>query len=212
MHFDILDRKRVKILPKLKFLREFGFYLGGGTALALQIRHRISRDFDFYTPDDFDPYVLSGKFIRVFKKIVPVHTAEGTLMVAVDNIEMSFFRYSYPLLRPLVKTEYVDLLSLEDIAAMKMIAIVQRGTKRDFIDIYCLLKNLSLERLFDLTRDKYKVFNKYIGLRALAYFNDAEKEKSGRGLTTFEKVGWDKIKKRIIDLVDKYRKEELLEK
>ncbi|MDO9530333.1 MAG: nucleotidyl transferase AbiEii/AbiGii toxin family protein, partial [Syntrophales bacterium] len=120
-------------------------------------------------------------------------------------------RYRYPLLRPLVKTEYVDLLSLEDIAAMKMIAIVQRGTKRDFIDVYYLLKNISLERLFDLTQAKYKVFNKYIGLRALAYFNDAEKEKSGRGRTTFEKIDWAKIKKRIIDMVDKYRKEELLE-
>lgn len=54
MYFDILDRKRVEILPKLKFLRKFGFYLGGGTALALQIRHRISRDFDFYTPNDFE--------------------------------------------------------------------------------------------------------------------------------------------------------------
>ena len=71
---------------------------------------------------------------------------------------MSFFSYEYPLIKPLVKIEYIDLLSIEDIAAMKIIAVVQRGTKRDFIDIYYLLRRYGLDKLFKLTEKKYDVF------------------------------------------------------
>ena len=98
LYFDILERRRLKILPGLEFLRQdYGFYLAGGTALALQIKHRTSVDFDFYTPNEFDPKDLHKKIKRVFKQIVPVHMEEGTLMAAIDDIEMSFFRYAYVL-------------------------------------------------------------------------------------------------------------------
>ena len=209
LYFDILDKRRVDILPKLKFLRRLGFYLAGGTALALQIRHRTSIDFDFYTPKDFDPKALFKRFKIIFKRIVSIHMAEGTLIITINDIGMSFFRYEYPLLKPLVKTEHIDLLSLEDIAAMKMISIVQRGTRRDFIDIFYLLKKFSLDKLLKLTKKKYEVFNRYLGLRALIYFEDAEKDKSRKRLDTFEKIGWSRVKKAIIDAVDKYRKENL---
>lgn len=213
LYFDILESKRLKILPRLEFLRrDYGFYLAGGTALALQIRHRTSVDFDFYTPKDFDPKDLHKKIKRIFKQIEPLHMAEGTLMVAIDDIEMSFFRYTYPLLKPLVKTEYIDLLSIEDIAAMKIIAIVQRGTRRDFIDIFYLLRKFSLSKLLKMTEKKYEVFNKYLGLRALTYFEDAEKDRSRRRIDTFEKIEWDRIKKEITETVDKYRKEHLPER
>lgn len=213
LHFDILDKKRVKILPNLEFLRkDYSFYLAGGTALALQIGHRISIDFDFYTSKDFDPKGLYKRFKEIFDKIDSVHIAEGTLLLAIYDIGISFFRYEYPMLKPLIKTEYIDLLSIEDIVAMKIIAIVQRGRKRDFIDIYYLLKRYGLERLLKFTEKKYDVFNKYIGLRALTYFEDAEKDKSRSRLETFEEIKWDEIKKEIIEAVDKYRKEHLLKR
>lgn len=213
LYFDILDKKRLKILPKLEFLRKnYGFYLAGGTALALQIGHRISIDFDFYTSKDFDPKGLYKRFKKIFDKIDSVHIAEGTLLLAIYDIGISFFRYEYPMLKPLIKTEYIDLLSIEDIVAMKIIAIVQRGRKRDFIDIYYLLKRYGLERLLKFTEKKYDVFNKYIGLRALTYFEDAEKDKSRSRLETFEEIKWDEIKKEIIEAVDKYRKEHLLKR
>lgn len=213
LYFDILDRRRLKILPGLEFLREdYNFYLAGGTALALQIRHRTSVDFDFYTPKDFDPKDLHKRFKRIFGQIVPVHMAEGTLMVAIDDIGMSFFRYEYPLLKPLMKTQYMDLLSIEDIAAMKIIAVVQRGTRRDFIDIFYLLRRFSLDKLLKMTEKKYEVFNKYLGLRALTYFEDAEEDRSRRRIETFEKIKWDRIKKEIIDIANKYRKEHLPER
>jgi len=210
LFFDVLDKKRLKILPRLEFLRrDYGFYLAGGTALALQIGHRKSIDFDFYTAGDFDPKDLFRKFKTIFKNIASTHMAEGTLMAAIDDIEVSFFRYDYPLLNPLVELEYIDLSSLEDIAAMKVIAVVQRGTKRDFVDIFYLLKIFRLREMLEFTARKYSVFNEYIGLRALTYFEDAERDRSRRRLETFEKIRWDKIKKDIIDLVGKYTKERI---
>ena len=214
LFFKILDEKRHALLPKLEFLRkEYGFYLAGGTALALQIGHRTSVDFDFYTPRTFDPGVLYRKLKEAIPMISPVHTAKETLMVGIpekkERIEMSFFRYDYPLLRPLMITEYLDLVSVEDIAAMKIIAIVQRGTKRDFVDIYYLLKRYNLETLLKMTTQKYSAFNRYIGLRGLTYFEDAEIDKSRGRLELFEKLEWDSVKKNIAQTVAQHAKEQL---
>ena len=210
---NVLDKKRLEILARLEFLRrDYGFYLAGGTALALQIGHRKSIDFDFYTARDFDPKDLFKRFKGSFKQITSTHVAEGTLIVFIDSIEFSFFRYGYPLLKPPVQLEHIDLSSLEDIAAMKIIAIVQRGTKRDFIDIFYLLKIFSLGEMLRFTEKKYSIFNEYIGLRALTYFEDAEKDKSRKRLDTFEKIRWVRIKKDIIELADEYTKERLPKK
>lgn len=213
IYLNILDTKQLKILPKLGFLRkEYGFYLGGGTALALQIGHRSSVDFDFYTPKDFDPKRLYTKLKKNLKQTASEHMADGTLIITADGVGISFFRYEYPLLKPLVKTECLNLLSIEDISAMKIISIVQRGTKRDFIDIFYILKRFTLDKLLKLTEEKYEVFNRYLGLRALTYFEDAEQDRSRRRLKFFEEVDWDKIKGYIIDVVDKYSKEHLPKK
>ena len=122
---------------------------------------------------------------------------------------MSFFRYEYPLLKPLISTEYIDLLSVQDIAAMKVIALVQRGTQRDFVDLYYLLRRYRLESLLRWTKRKYAAFNPYMGLRALTYFQDAEQDRSRRRLDTFEAIAWSRIKREITDAVDRHRKERL---
>src|SRR3989338_3543386 len=94
LSFKILDPRRRAMLPKLAFLRrEYGLYLAGGTALAMQIAHRTSVDFDFYSPRDFDPQRLYRALARRLSATTPTHVAEGTLMVAVQNVAMSFFRY-----------------------------------------------------------------------------------------------------------------------
>ena len=210
LHLEILDSGRLAVLQKLDFLRnDHEFYLAGGTALALHIGHRTSIDFDFYAPRDFDPKALFSQFAKNFPKASSIHVADGTLMVGVGEIELSFFRYQYPMVKPLVETEHLDLASVHDIAAMKMIAIVQRGTKRDFVDMYYLLKRMSVETLFQITRRKYSVFNKYIGLRSLTYFEDADKKEDKRNIRVFEKIPWEKIKKEIINTVMEYKETNL---
>lgn len=207
---EVLDATRRAMLPPLAFLRTaYGFYLAGGAALALQIGHRRSIDFDFYTPRPFDPKALHRQLARRFHPVASTHVAEGTLMVVVQGINMSFFQHDYPLLKPLVRAGSLDLLSAEDIAAMKIIAIAQRGTRRDFVDVHALLGRYGLDALLRMTERKYAVFNRYIGLRALTYFDDAEDDHSRRRLETLEHVGWDRVTRDLVEAVRQYRKRHL---
>ncbi len=204
MHMEILDARRKKLLPRFGSLNRYGFYLAGGTALALQIGHRTSLDFDFYTKKDFDPEVLLKKLEANFEEVVLLQKDKGTLIVTVDKVAASFFRYQYRLLKPLVKADGAKLASKEDIAAMKILAVTGRGTERDFIDLYFLLREFSLEEILKFTKKKYPEFNIYVGLRSLTYFADAEKRQT-RKLRMLQPVSWNEVKKRIVDEVKRYQ-------
>lgn len=206
MFLEILDRKRQKLLPQLAFSKKHGFYMAGGTALALQMGHQTSLDFAFYTPKKFDNKALLREIEKRFKTAVLIETAEQTLIVKINEIEVSFFHYPYPLAFPLLNIEGVNLASKEDIAAMKIIAISDRGTKRDFIDIYFLLKEFPLEKIFEFIKKKYPNFNIYVGLRGLLYFADAEK-KQKRRLQLIRHVSWPGVKKFLIKEVKDYQKQ-----
>lgn len=155
LFLSVLDKKREDLLNKLGFLKDSGFYLAGGTSLALQIGHRTSLDFDFYTKKEFEPPRLREEFDKRFKKVREIHVAEGTLILDIEGIELSFFKYLYKLVKPCLKLEDVNLASLEDIAAMKILAISQRGKRRDFIDIYFLIQKFGLKKIMELTKKKW---------------------------------------------------------
>jgi len=195
LQWDILDKKRRALLPGLKFLKNRSFYLAGGTALALQIGHRISVDFDFYNQNKFNPAKIYQDFqAQKPGKILLGNTAENTLFLEINNIAVSFFTYSYPLLKPLITSENLNIASLEDIAAMKLIAIIQRGVKRDFIDLYFLSQIFGLEKIMNLTKKKYAGFNKYLACQALVYFKDAQGEQAAE-VELIKPLSWEKVKK-----------------
>ena len=207
LYLSILNKQQAVLLKKLKFLEKYSFYLAGGTALSLQIGHRTSLDFDFYTKESFDSLKLQRLFEKKFKEVVLLQKAEETLIVKINEVAVSFFQYPYPLISPLFEYRgFPPLASKEDIAAMKIIAISDRGGRRDFIDIYFLLKEFSLEQIINFTKKKYPNFNIYVGLRGLAYFGDAEKPQK-RKLYLFHNVSWNGIKKFLISEVKKYQKE-----
>jgi len=204
MYWKILDSRRKKLLSQLSFLKQDGFYLGGGTALALHLGHRTSLDFDFYSGKKFDNKKLLLKLEKKFKNIILIQKPEQTLIVKINEIEVSFFHYPYPLIFPPIKLNQINIASKEDIAAMKIIALSDRGAKRDFIDVYFLLKEFSLEQIFEFVKKKYPMFNIYVGLRGLTYFTDAQKEQKRRlYLTHF--VSWSEVKKFLIKEVKKYQ-------
>lgn len=206
LHWEIFDKKRLTLLPKLKFLKEEGFYLAGGTAMALQIKHRISVDFDFYNPRVFESEKILLEFQKNSKEVILIQKAGDTLLVKIEGVEISLFTYPYKLLKPLIKTEYLNLASLTDIAAMKLIAIIQRGIQRDFTDLYFLIKQLGLKNIFQLTKEKYPPFNKYLGLQALTYFEDAEKVSLKRKIILLESITWDEIKNFIVQEAKEFKK------
>ena len=209
LHLKILDRKRRAMLPKLAFLKKRGFYLAGGTALALQLGHRHSEDFDYYAPKMFNPTMLQAEFEKRFNDITSARSAWGTLNIDIGGIHLSFFYYDFPLLRPLLETPDLFLTSVEDIAAMKLLAIMQRGKKRDFIDLHYLLKQHSLEQIIGWTEKKFKGYDPYIALRALTYFGDADHDKSRFRLRLVNSLSWPAVKKHLILTVGQYTKEHM---
>ncbi len=194
MPFEVLDPPRKELFKKLGFLKKWDFYLAGGTALALQISHRTSADFDFYTRQSFEPLLLWTSIQKELPSAVQVRVSEGTLIALIDqSIEISFFHYDYPLLQALVPLPPVELASLMDIAAMKIVAIAQRGIRRDFVDLYFLSKKLGLFEIIGATLKKYKGYDVYTILQSLCYFEDAEGGVD-RPYQLFQELDWKEVK------------------
>lgn len=157
-----------------------GWYLAGGTALALQAGHRKSVDLDFFTAQPaFDVAALERKLIAT-KEWKTSLSREGTLYGTLLKAKMSFI--AYPFFRPSprqMRCGNIRILMPEDIAVMKIIAISQRGRKRDFVDLYWY--GLNREPIVDVVK---RTPSQYPGqennlphiIKSLAYFADAEND------------------------------------
>jgi len=205
----ILSKKQRDLLDTLKksVLLNSSFYLAGGTGLALQLSHRKSVDFDFFTPSVFFPIKLIEKLKNHFKpeQINIVEMEEDTLVVIFEDVQTSFFHYKYPLLKTLLSENGLNIASIEDIAAMKVISIMQRGLKKDFIDLWAVIKEkeYSLRDIFSFCQEKYgSIFSESIALKALTYFKDAEDEKID--LEIKDNISWEDIKSSFITICLEY--------
>src|SRR3989338_5555948 len=194
MHWDILDLPRKQLLPQFLFLRDYGFYLAGGTALALWFGHRKSIDFDFYCENPFIEMEFEQRLVQALPDFKVTQRAHGTIIGQCKKVDLSFFHYPYPLLEPIHKTETLDICSIPDIAAMKLIAISQRGIRRDFLDLYVICQKNELSEIFDWAQKKYTQFDPHIYLKALTYFVDADNDESGRGMELSKPVPWKDVK------------------
>ena len=170
-----------------------GWILAGGTGLALWLGHRLSDDFDFFRNAGMD---LPGLH-EVFRKLGAYETlqeAENTLTVIVSGTKISFFQILDPFLFEPKPYRFFSLADIRDIALMKLIAISGRGSRKDFVDLYTILRSgISLEDCFKILPDKYGPgrANTYHILKSLTYFEDAEKEPLPRMLEPFE---WEECK------------------
>lgn len=169
-------------------------YLAGGTALALQLGHRISYDLDFFTQQEFDEEALLpelGKISDFKLEKIAWRTIRGDFA----GVRFSIFYYKYPVLYPAKKFRMVNIADIPDIAAMKIAAIASRGAKRDFVDLYFICKQtVSLKNAIKLYGKKYKnlAATKMHIMKSLIYFDDAEPEKMPKMLKDAE---WKEIKR-----------------
>jgi hypothetical protein len=172
------------------------FYLAGGTALALYLGHRHSVDLDWFTENPIvDPMRLAREIRDEGISFKTGAMDRGTLYGTVSGIRVSFLEYRYPLLKPPVRLPEFGCLmaSLEDIACMKLSAIAQRGSKKDFVDVYALgLQYVPLQNMLRLYQKKFTVQDIAHVFYGLAYFDDADTERMPRMLLD---VDWKTIKK-----------------
>jgi hypothetical protein len=176
-------------------LTSAGFYLGGGTALALRLGHRRSVDFDWFTSNRLpDPLRLAKTISASGIRFVTGQVEKGTLYGRVSGVPFSLLEYRYQLLQPPGPARSISckLATIQDLAAMKLAAVAQRGAKRDFVDIYALgTSGTSLRTMLHWYCMKYKIEDIGHVLRSLTYFDEADRERPPRLLI---RADWRTIK------------------
>ena len=178
-HLEVLEPEQHAVLERMAGpAAGEGFYLAGGTAVALHLGHRKSVDLDWFTEARVgDPLRLAGRLRDEGVNIEDVRTDRGTVHGLVEGVRVSLIEFRYPLLAPVERLERAPIAALEDLAAMKLSAIAQRGTRRDFIDVHALACEFRpLPELLELYRRKFGVDDVAHMLYGLSYFDDAEWE------------------------------------
>lgn len=207
-HVEGLGKRQIKILKETgSYLRKSGYYLAGGTALAVYFGHRLSVDLDWFTSNDMgDALAWAQKLRKENFAFKTSQTSKGTLHGSISNVRVSFLEFYYPLIKPVVHWKEMDcsLASLEDLACMKLSAIAQRGARKDFCDICVLgMEQFSLKEMLDLYRRKFNIQDVSHVLYGLIYFDDAENERMPRMLWD---VQWTEVKKIIQGWVKEIKK------
>ena len=177
-----------------------GTRLVGGTALALQYGHRSSVDLDFFGNIEATTEELG----HVLGKVGSVMLLSGGNTIkcfAVDDVRIDFVNYAYPWLDDGIMEDGLRLASPADIAAMKVYAIENRGSRKDFIDMYFLLKHYSLDEILSFYKRKYPEHSEFVALRSLTFFEDAESFAMPKMFADFD---WKELKTSIIAAVSKY--------
>lgn len=193
---DGLSERQLQVLNEMaSFASQRQFYLGGGTALAIYFRHRRSVDLDWFTREHFhDPMAFAQALRDAGISFSTDQTAPGTLHGQVRAVRLSFLEFRYPLLSPLALWDETGafLASLDDLACMKLAAIAQRGSKKDFYDVYTLCRrHRPLEQTLDLYQQKFTVTDISPVIYGLVYFDDADEEPDPLLLENLE---WDLVK------------------
>ncbi len=196
LHWDAAPAGLAKLLRSLsQTLAGTDFYVAGGTALALLEGHRVSADIDLFSASFEHPDELLATIEREHPTAQVALVAPRTLYLRIDDTVVSFFGYRYPLVAPQLRPE-ADLLSFasrEDIAAMKLAAIASRGSRKDFIDLWWIVKrHWTLGECLDFFRTKFATRDIGHVVRSLVFFDDADGEPP---LRLLDAIDWDTVKR-----------------
>jgi predicted nucleotidyltransferase component of viral defense system len=187
------------MIPSLK-----PFSLVGGTALALRYGHRSSVDLDLFFHEEFNQLHLIKDLEATFEdKFVykQQHTQFG-IFCFIEDIKVDIVHFPHLPVAPIEEDDKIRMYSSADISAMKIQAILGRGKKKDFWDLYELLKHYSLQQLIDWHKQKYPSQMMAISIpHAITYFVDAEESETP---VSFKGQTWEQIKKGISKAVSDY--------
>jgi hypothetical protein len=198
-HWEALTpktRAAFRLAAGLPFIQRY--YLAGGTGLALHLGHRFSVDLDFFSPaaDAVGPDERAALQVAFADpSLVITHDKDMTFVATWQGVGVSFFRLTlYPLVQEPLLLEGAPIATVAEIGAMKLAAIMTRGTRKDYIDLYFIMQRTPLERLFEVAAVKYAPVRTFAvsAVRALTYFVDAEATPMPQ---LIERTSWTTVKR-----------------
>ena len=196
LYFDTIDKNTLELLIKLQSLSIFSeMRLVGGTSLALQIGHRKSIDIDLFGKLTIDYNILVDE-LKSIGQVIPLKNSKNIHTFTINEIKVDLVNYEYSWLTEKIVSDNIYLATIEDIAAMKLNAIIGRGSKKDFIDLFFILKKYNFSELFKFYNKKYHDGSIFLVLKSIVYFDDADKEEMP---FMFEEISWEEIKSIILN-------------
>jgi hypothetical protein len=198
-HWEALTpvtRDAFHLLGRLDFINRF--YLAGGTGLSFHLGHRFSVDLDFFSADANSVGNDERSTLRSLlddPTLDITFDKDSTFVATWRGVGVSFFRLNlYPVVKPTLLLDGIPLASMEEIGAMKLAAIIDRGTRKDYVDLYYILQRVSLDSLFRVAAVKYAKVRSFpvSATRALSYFDDAESLPMPQMI---DKTPWPKMRK-----------------
>lgn len=199
LSYETVEPRTLELLKSLMQEPVFNdMRLVGGTALALQYGHRQSIDLDFFG-DLTCEQEKTQEILSKYGKVTVLKETKNIRIYVVDNIKVDFVHYScYPWLEDAIFEDCIRLASPKDIAAMKINAIEGRGTRKDFVDVFFLLKHYSLQEILSFYKAKYPNYSDFRAMMSLTYFEDAEMQPMPK---MFNNTSWPDMQKVIIEKV-----------
>ncbi len=193
----------VELLEKLHILSGIDSLskaaLGGGTSLALVFGHRKSLDIDFFLTEPFDSILLQDSLAQKFKDFTVTNRTDGSLCATLGSVKLDILLHSYPLLSDYSIVDDLRFISTQDMAAMKINAVTNRGSKKDFSDLLLLHENgISIKESLDFFCAKYGSAGRFLAIRSLNWFDDAELEPDPFYLNGWS---WPLVRQRMENLV-----------
>jgi predicted nucleotidyltransferase component of viral defense system len=205
LHLNTIDDATFQLLKTLcskDYMANFA--LAGGTSLALQTGHRKSIDIDMFAYREVNMQETSLFLENEFTDIVIRRTTPVFIFCTINQIKSDFVKHSsHRLIKECFTEQGVRMFSKEDIAAMKLNAVCGRGSKKDFYDIYLLLKTFSLAEILSFYEEKFQSDNSYMALKSLQYFEDADLEITPVLIHAFPP--WNEIKKTLVKKVNNFK-------
>ena len=186
----------LELLKKLQSIPEMAdTRLVGGTALAFHLGHRLSIDLDLFGHFDQETITETLKS-EAFDYFTILTDGKSIKHYLINQVKVDLVKYDrYQWLEDVIYDDQIRIAGLKDIAAMKIAAITNRGSKKDFIDLFFLLKPFSIKEIIGFYQMKYPDSNTFSAIRSLTYFDDAEKGESPKMLIP---TNWKDVKERII--------------
>lgn len=196
IHLEAVPKKLLHLLRRMMANEALeSFYLVGGTALALRFGHRESVDLDLFTDRPFDARGLAEHLTATYD-LRESEASENTVRGIIDGIKTDFLAHRYPLLAEVEILDGIRMLSLADLAAMKLNAIANRGSKKDFWDYRELLDRFSRDQMLSFCERKYRGDSVWNVQKSLSFFDDADLDPDPRDLRG---NSWESVKRAIVE-------------